>query len=155
MNKQAETILLIGYGNPGRLDDGLGPKLSEEINKLNLPDVTVDSNYQLTVEDAAAVAEHDIVIFADACVDSKDPFYFKKIIPKEDMSFTTHSITPENVLAISHNLFGAETKGYLLGIKGYKFNEFGSQLSEGAKNNLNLALEYLKDLMNIMRSYYH
>ena len=58
MNTEAADILLIGFGNPGRLDDGLGPALADAIEKLALPGVTVESNYQLTVEDAAEIAKH-------------------------------------------------------------------------------------------------
>ena len=35
--------LVIGYGNPGRLDDGLGPALAEAVEKLDLPGlITLD-----------------------------------------------------------------------------------------------------------------
>ncbi|MDD3375432.1 MAG: hydrogenase maturation protease [Candidatus Omnitrophica bacterium] len=137
-------VLLIGYGNPGRLDDGLGPALAEAIEKLDLPDVTVDSDYQLTVEDAAAVAEHDVVIFADAAVDGQEPFFFQKIKPKSDVSFTTHSIEPEAVLALAHDLFQSKAEAYALGIRGYEFNDFGEKLSDKAQNNLLDAIKFIK-----------
>ena len=70
-------VLVIGYGNPGRLDDGLGPALAAAIESAAPAGVTVDADYQLTVEDAAAVAEHDVVVFADAAVDGPEPFYFR------------------------------------------------------------------------------
>ena len=62
MDSESKT-LFIGYGNPGRLDDGLGPAMAEAVEKLNLPGVVTDSDYQLTVEDAAEVAKYDLVIF--------------------------------------------------------------------------------------------
>ncbi|MHC4675441.1 MAG: hydrogenase maturation protease, partial [Planctomycetota bacterium] len=67
-------ILIIGYGNPGRLDDGLGPALANAVDKMNLPGVTAEADYQLAVEDAAALAQHDIVIFADADTCGNEPF---------------------------------------------------------------------------------
>ena len=42
-------ILVIGYGNPGRLDDGLGPAFAERIQAMELPSVTVESNTSLTL----------------------------------------------------------------------------------------------------------
>ncbi len=137
-------MLLIGYGNPGRLDDGLGPALADAIEKFNLPDVTVDSDYQLTVEDASSVSEHDVVIFADAALKGQEPFFFKEIQPKSDISFSTHSIEPEAVLALAHDLFKADTKAYVLGIRGYEFNDFGEKLSDKAQNNLLDAIEFIK-----------
>ncbi|EAV45491.1 Ni,Fe-hydrogenase maturation factor [Stappia aggregata IAM 12614] len=59
-------MLLIGYGNPGRGDDGLGPALSEAIAARSLPGLEVDTDYQLVAEHALAVSSHDVVIFADA-----------------------------------------------------------------------------------------
>lgn len=141
--KETYKVLLIGFGNPGRLDDGLGPALAEKIEKLNIPGVTVDSNYQLTVEDAAYVAENDIVIFADASINGKEPFIFTRVDPKKDISFTTHSIDPESVLGLSRELFHAETEGYILGIRGYDFNEFGEYLSRKAEVNLSQAADFI------------
>jgi len=137
-------VLLIGFGNPGRLDDGLGPALAERLEKANLPGLTVDANYQLTVEDADAVSKHDVVIFVDASVNGPEPFSFYKIQPQtEDMSFSTHSIEPESVLGMAHEMFDAKTKGYVLGIRGYEFNEFGQELSSDATINLELAIKFI------------
>ncbi len=143
----AKKVLLIGYGNPGRLDDGLGPALVASLEKLEIPDLTVDSDYQLTVEDAAAVAEHDVVIFADASVNGAEPFSFTKIEPKTEVSFTSHSVEPEAVLGMAHDLFSSHAEGYILGIRGYDYNEFGEILSENAKKNLFAAYEFIVDVI--------
>ncbi len=140
-------VLLIGYGNPGRLDDGLGPALAEAIEHKSFKNVTVDSNYQLTVEDAAEIAEHDVVIFADASVNSDEPFTFKSITPKVVNTFSSHSIEPEVVLGFAYDLFQAKTKGYALAVRGYEFNEFGEKLSSKAQDNLISAVEFLSDLL--------
>ncbi|MDP8266205.1 MAG: hydrogenase maturation protease [Candidatus Aceula meridiana] len=138
------NVLLIGFGNPGRLDDGLGPALADAIEKLNVDGVDVDSNYQLTVEDASEVSNHDVVIFADASVNCGEPFTFTQIQPKVDISFTTHSIDPESVLGLAYQLFSAKTKGYVLAIRGYEFNEFGEKLSGQAQNNLLDAITFIE-----------
>ncbi len=144
MTEDRPKVLLIGYGNPGRLDDGLGPALAEAVEAMNLPGVTVESNYQLTVEDAAAVAEHDVVIFADADVAAADPFYFRRITPQVGCSFTSHSVEPAALLALAAQLFDSRASGYILGIRGYRFNEFGERLSERATRNLAEALKYIR-----------
>jgi len=140
-------FLLIGYGNPGRLDDGLGPALAEAIESLDLPGVTVDSDYQLTVEDAAVVAEHDIVIFADASFDGDEPFFFKPIQPKATLSFSSHSVEPDALMALAINLFQAKTKGYVLGIRGYEFDEFKESLTPQAKENLQKAIQFIMPVL--------
>ncbi len=136
--------LIIGYGNPGRLDDGLGPALAARLEALDIPGVTVDSNYQLTVEDAASAAQHDVVIFADAHVSCAPPFSFTRLEPADDAgSFSTHHVEPEAVLALAKDLFSSTPDTFALGIRGYEFNEFGERLSDGARENLDAALEFL------------
>ncbi len=141
----APSVILIGYGNPGRLDDGLGPALAARIEQLRLPSVAVESAYQLVVEDAAAVAEYDIAIFADAATDAIRPWYFRQLEPAADFAFSTHALTPAAVLGLAHDLFGARTAGYLLGIRGHAFNAFGEGLSPEARTNLTLAVAFLAD----------
>ena len=137
-------ILLIGFGNPGRLDDGLGPELARIIESKELPGVTVESDYQLTVEDAADVAKYDVVVFADADVGGPEPFRVTRIRAGSDaMSFSSHSVEPRAVLALTRDLFHAEPRAYLLGIRGYEFNEFGERLSDKARANLAAAADYV------------
>ena len=148
MENETGGVLLIGFGNPGRLDDGLGPALAREIEKLDLPGVTVDADYQLTVENSAEAAKHGAVIFADADTAGPEPFWLKQIEPSGNgVTFSTHSIDPRAVLALARDLFGAEPEGFLLGIRGYEFNEFGERLSEKARENLVAAIEFLTEAL--------
>jgi hydrogenase maturation protease len=137
-------ILLIGFGNPGRLDDGLGPALAAEAERWSLPGLTVDADYQLTVEDAADIARHDVVIFADASVNGQEPFYVEHVTPRQSEGFSTHSVEPDALMDLAQRLFGATTRGYILGIRGYDFNEFGEGLSAKAQDNLRAASEFLR-----------
>lgn len=141
---EAANILLIGYGNPGRLDDGLGPALADIIEKKQLDGVTVDSNYQLSVEDADPISKHDYVLFVDASVDGREPFWIQQVDPKREVSFSSHSISPEALLDMSNNMLNGNTKGYIVGIRGYEFNEFGEKLSDKAKANLDAAVAFVE-----------
>lgn len=143
MTDAGPKILVLGFGNPGRLDDGLGPALAARLEALGLPGVTVDSDYQLTVEDAAQIAAHDVVIFVDAHVSCPPPFVFERLAPRPSASFSSHSVRPDAVLGLAHTLFGGHTEGYVLGVRGQAFNEFGEGLSAEAGVNLDAALDFL------------
>lgn len=145
MKEARAGVLLIGYGNPGRMDDGLGPALAEAVEGLALPGVVADADYQLAVEHAEAIAGCDAVIFADAALSGPEPFSFRRIEPavRRAMSFTSHSLQPEAVLALARDLFGADAEGHLLAVRGYVFNRFGETLSAGARENLNAAVRFL------------
>jgi len=139
-------VLVIGYGNPGRLDDALGPALAAAIEAAGLAGVSVESDYQLTVEDACLLAEHDVVIFADADVAAAPPFYFERIVGDPARTgFSSHSVSPQALLSLAEDLFGAAPRAFVLGIRGYEFDEFGERLSDGARANLAAAAEFLKE----------
>lgn len=143
-------ILVFGYGNPGRLDDGLGPAFAEEIGKLALPGVVVDADYQLTVEDAAQISEFDVVLFADASVDGIEPFELVALEPARESapSFSSHQMTPQAVLGLAESLFGKCPEAHLLGIRGYEYNEFGERLSDRAQENLKRALVFAREFLD-------
>ncbi len=137
------NILVIGYGNPGRQDDGLGPALIEKL-EINKPDfMELESNYQLTVEDAFTVAQFGTVVFVDATLDGREPYSFDHLNPGTDGSVTSHAISPQTVLSLACTLFQAETKAYLLGIRGYEFDQFEEQLSPKAAGNLEHSYDFL------------
>lgn len=139
-----QRFLLIGYGNPGRRDDGLGPALAQAMETAGIDGLDVDSDYQLTVEDADAVARHEVVVFADASVNAEAPFEFKPIMPGGALGFSSHSVEPEALLMLAKTLFGKEPAAYVLGIRGYEFNQFGEGLSAGAVGNLKASVDFLK-----------
>jgi hydrogenase maturation protease len=141
------TILIYGYGNPGRQDDGLGVMLAEEMGKwAKVEDLTLvhtDSNYQLNLEDAEGISGFDTVIFADASREDITPFLFEPLVPSEKVEFTMHAVSPAFVLHLCHQLFNRKPKAYLLHIRGYKW-EFMKEMTEGACNNLKMAVDHLK-----------
>jgi hydrogenase maturation protease len=145
------SILVIGYGNPGRRDDGLGPALADALEAMRIEGVAVESNYQLSVEDAATVAQHDCVVFADASVRGAEPFFFTEVEPVAPASFSTHSVEPGAVMALARTLFAASAKGYVLGIRGYEFDEFDERLSTGAARNLRAALDFIEPALRAGR----
>jgi hydrogenase maturation protease len=147
MDARGCKLLVYGYGNPGRGDDGLGPALAAALEASEVSGATVDSNYQLSVEDSAEIAEHDAVIFVDADTVCTAPFRFEKIKPVKALSFSSHSVAPEALLALTEELFGKSVDGYLLGIRGYEFNEYRESLSDPARENLGEALEFLNRVL--------
>jgi len=147
MKTERKKILVIGYGNPARADDGLGPAIADSLEYKNLPGVTVDANYQLAVEDSAQVAEHDVVIFADASVNCAEPFTFEPLQAKEGGSFSSHSVEPYEIVKLAQELFHSKAKCFTLAVRGYEFEKFGSPLSEKAKTNLKEAVDFLEKMI--------
>jgi len=141
-------ILVIGYGNPGRLDDGLGPAFAARVGALAIPDVTAEADYQLNVEEAAAVAQSEVVVFADASADAEEPFTLRPLEAEHGgLGFSSHSVSPAALLGLAQSLFGASPRAYVLAIRGYAYDAFGEGLSPRAQANLDAALDYLAPLL--------
>ena len=143
MNDAGLHILVYCYGNPGRGDDGLGPALVAALEALGADGLDCESDYQLAIEDAASLAKYDVAVFVDADAGGPEPFWFERVQPTRQLSFSSHSATPAQVVGLAQEMFGAQVKAYTLGIRGYHFGELGESLSEQARSNLALALAFV------------
>ncbi len=144
-------ILIYGYGNPGREDDGLGNAFVEAIHswveKNKLTNIELDSNYQLNIEDADMMARNDIVLFVDASEEPIEDFCITTVEPSDSrVEFTMHAVSPAFVLDICQKIFKKNPLTYLLHIKGYQW-DFKEELSPEGKKNLNKALEFIKPFL--------
>ncbi len=144
-------VLVLGYGNPGRQDDGLGPAAAAGIDQLGWPDLTAFDNYQLSIEDAIDVAAHDVVWFVDAAKAGPAPYAVHEVVPARSIEFTSHIVRPEAILAIAHQCYGGAPQAFLLAIRGYAF-EFVEQLTPQAADNLQAALAMLTERIGALRA---
>ena len=147
MTSSSKRILVYGYGNPGRQDDGVGPYLSEEIGRLDLSWVDTDANYQLQIEDADLISKYDLVIFIDADTEGSEPFNAKRLEPEAKVSYTTHRLGPESVLALCKSVYGVVPESWLIGVRGYSF-DIHEGLTEKALSNSKEAIEFIKQLLS-------
>lgn len=150
MNNRNTRILIYGYGNPGRQDDGLGVMLSEDIEKwsaLNgLTSIQTDSNYQLNLEDAAGISGYDIVIFADASGEDINDILVDELKPSAAVEFTMHAVSPAFILHLCTQVYGHAPEAYLMHIKGYEW-EFMAEMTGSARKNLEIAINWLKNFL--------
>jgi hydrogenase maturation protease len=137
-----KKITVYGYGNPGRQDDGLGPALISMLDEHNINGVVTDSNYQLNIEDAELVSNSDCVVFVDATMSGDEAFTFTEIEASNDITFTTHAMSPESVLALCQELYDKSVKAYVLAVRGYGWN-FQEGLTPEAEINLGKAFNFL------------
>ena len=142
-------IYVYGFGNPGRQDDGLGPAIIDKLESDGIKGIVIDSNYQLNIEDADNISICDKVIFVDASIDADEPFSFNKIEPSAEITFTTHTMSPESVIALVKDLYDKDMEAYVLAIKGYEW-EFIEGFSSGASDNFNKAYTFLVNKINEM-----
>lgn len=144
------SILVYGYGNPGRQDDGAGPACIEALEQWatskQLDHLAFESNYQLNAEDALAIAGYRIVIFIDATSWDEKAFAFQPLAAQATIAFSTHAMTPESVLALCEELYNKRPTAYLLSITGVRW-EPNDPMSPEAQSHLTEALHFIKPLL--------
>lgn len=137
------SILVYGFGNIGRQDDGLGVLCAERLEKELGDAVNVEVNFQLNAEDALTVSEHSLVVFVDASTATDEAYAMEELKPDEAIAFSTHAMSPQAILSFSQEMYKSLPEAHLLHIKGYEW-EFGLPLTSQAEKNLVDATSYIK-----------
>ncbi len=143
-------VLVYGYGNPGRQDDGLGNafvnRIEQWVEEEGLQNFSFDSNYQLNIEDADEISDKDLVVFADASTEEIEDFCMTKVDESSKVAFTTHAASPGYIVELCRRIYKKAPPVYLMHIRGYEW-EFEEGLSCKAKENLELAVAHFREKM--------
>ncbi len=130
-------ILILGYGNPLRSDDGLGWQVAVQLFRANKsPDVLVLPCHQLTPELADPISHAETVFFIDSSREgTPGEFRCGEIRSQPGPVSFTHNLSPAGLLDLSSELFGCCPRAYLLTICGQSF-EVGESLSSTVNDRL-------------------
>ena len=140
-------LVVFGWGNDARGDDGLGPMLLERVAREGLPDVTTIEDFQLQIEHALDLDGADMALFLDAGRNTPPPFAFEEIFARRDASHTTHALSPAAVLDVFARTLGrAPPPSFKLIVRGERF-ELGEALSAEAAARLKAAWAFLEGLL--------
>lgn len=141
-------LLIIGYGNPLRTDDGIGQiVVSRLAGRLRSSAVRVITSHQLMPELAEPISRASIAVFVDACEgECLGAVDCQAIAPETiDGAFTHHS-TPASLLAAARELYGNAPEGLIISIAGRSF-DYGTELSPQMTNALPHLTEQLIGLI--------
>jgi hydrogenase maturation protease len=131
-------VLIIGYGNPLRGDDGIGPRAAEALaDRWAESEVRVETSHQLLVEMAPLAAESDFVVFIDAGRDGEPGDVRAVPVGSVELgrSSLTHHVTPGTLLAVSRSLYGRRPDAVLATVGGEDFGP-GEKLSAKVESAL-------------------
>lgn len=142
MREQNKKQLVIGIGNEGRGDDGLGWRFAEKVEALALPNVDVEYRFQLQVEDAELIAQYDTVIFSDATLEAFEIGFHFEFCQRTPPGFiASHNQSPEVLLSLSQMLYKKLPRAFIMKICGDRW-EMGVGLSKEATTNLENAFNF-------------
>jgi len=140
-------LVVFGWGNDARGDDGLGPLLLQRVTQAAWPEVSAIEDFQLQIEHALDLDGADLALFLDAGKDTPAPFTFGEIEPAPVPAPTTHALAPEAVLDVYARALGrSPPPAFTLCVRGERF-ELGEGLSSEASERLEAAWAFVEDLM--------
>ncbi len=139
------ALLIIGYGNTLRSDDGVGPRVAEAVAVLHLPGVLTWACPQLTPELAEPISQARVVVFVDAAVDTPREVQLRPLVPAKSSQIMAHAADPRTMLALARDLFGHAPQAWWLTIPALDLG-FGEDLSTTAQAGLETALDRIRAL---------
>ncbi len=148
--KKSDKTIVLGIGNNGRQDDGLGWMFLDFLDEQKA-NIDLEYRYQLQIEDAELISNYETVIFVDATKEeTEEGFYLEPCHPSEKYSFSTHALQPETILYLSKKLYDHNPDASIFAIQGYDW-ELMIGLSEKGTINLEKAKKYFED--NVLINY--
>lgn len=147
MEPLQKTVLVIGYGNELRSDDGVGQRVADAVEAWGLPNVHSLSVHQLTPELAEILAQVDIAIFVDAYPGILQ-VQVSPLEPARVAVTSGHNSNPRVLLAIAQALYGYYPQTWLIAIPAHNF-QIGNSLSPIAETGMAEALEQIDFLIRI------
>ena len=138
-------LLVIGYGNTLRGDDGVGPRVAETIEELLLPGVQTLVCQQLSPEHADPVSQADRVIFVDASVEEPRAVQARELTPGKTTQLMAHAADPSTLLALASEVFGHAPQAWCLTIPAIRM-EFSEELSPEAQQGMIEAVDWIRSV---------
>jgi len=138
-------LLVVGFGNTLRCDDGVGPRVAESVELLELPGVLTLSCHQLTPELAYPVSMAGNVVFVDAAVDEPGTLAMQKLEPARTSLVLEHAPNPRTLLALSRDAYGRAPDAWMITVPAEVLG-FGEELSPVAKRGVRKAVQAVQAL---------
>ncbi len=151
--RQAHRVLVIGYGNELRGDDGIGPWVAGELVNRGHPGVRALAVSQLTPELAAELAAVPAAVFVDACPARSGPAVMvAPLVPEASAPALTHAGTPRSLLALAQAVYDRTPAAWLITAEAHDFG-FRVGLSPAAAANARAALAEVEAIIHLRTAF--
>jgi hydrogenase maturation protease len=122
-------ILVIGYGNPLRGDDGFGSLAAGYVEERHIPGLEVIVSHQLNPELAASLYDSSHAIFLDAAVGDEPGTLRATAVERCDLSSSgMHHFEPGSLLALAQAVYGQAPPATLITATARSFHH-GAEIS--------------------------
>lgn len=114
-------LLVVGYGNTLRRDDGLGVQLAQILAGRAEPGVEVLVCHQLTPELAEPLSRAAAALFVDAAVGGPKQVRIRRLKGRAASVGLAHQCDPTFLLALARRVYGVAPPAWLLTLPGEDF----------------------------------
>ena len=112
-------IVVIGYGNELRGDDGVGPHVARAIARRHA-NIRVIATHQLTPELAECLAQSKLAIFVDACENVRRADVLATPLAPAAISDTaSHDSSPRSLLDLALTVYGRAPAAWLVTVPAF------------------------------------
>jgi hydrogenase maturation protease len=140
-------ILVIGYGNTLRTDDGVGPHVASAVASWESPRVQSIAVHQLTPELAESLASAELAVFVDARYAAGDSVVeVRALEPSNSWGILGHASDAGALLAAAKSIYGRSPRGWLVTVPAADLS-FGEGLSPTAGRGAEAALARIAALI--------
>ncbi len=146
MSASGADVLVIGYGNDMRRDDGAGRWVADQIEMLGRDDIDVRSVTQLSPEMALDVAGRSLVVFVDASVDTKE-LHVRPVEANPGVQVMTHHGDPASLLALVPTVGTMPAEAHLVSIPASDL-DLGFEMSPPTQSAAGRAVVAILDLID-------
>ena len=140
-----QRILVVGYGNDLRGDDGLGPAVAARVEEEAWPGVRVVRCHQLTPELAASMATVDRVVFVDAEQNDGGGVQVRELGVARESAAITHVCEPEELLELTRLAYDRRPRAWWVTVPGVCFG-LGASLSAETRPGIESAVRAIREL---------
>ncbi len=162
------SLLIIGYGNPLRGDDGVGWHAAHELaHTICEPHVRVRACHQLPLDLAEPISQADAVIFIDACqpmadatgtiptsaqhLPGGDRLFLQSVHPDPATpGISSHHLTPTALLTSTRVLYGICPEAVQFGIMGTTF-DYTETLSADVAACISRLVAHIQRILSMMQ----
>jgi hydrogenase maturation protease len=127
------SIVVVGYGNPLRSDDGIGRRIAQELrSRLDTSRIQIIECHELTPEMADIIRSAMLVVFVDSAIDGFPGEMRHLRLERSSVAGSiptlSHGRTPDALMALTANLYGVTPAAHLFTVSGSSF-EYGEIFS--------------------------
>jgi hydrogenase maturation protease len=140
-------LLVIGYGNELRRDDGLGPRLARSIEALAFPNVRVLTCHQLNPELADPISQAGAVVFIDAAI-GRVRVRVEKLAPATHSEGRAHCSAPTELLLLAKRIWNRCPTSWWITVPAFDLT-FGEGVSDQAQAHMDDARIEFSQALNL------